>query len=401
MPDPSRFSSGTTASSSGGTVQKDPLPQPFWNWGPAVRARVGRWLVSPSFWNWVLGVGWLLVVAGVGIGLIFYSDGDIVRGLGFLVAGAGVAPLGLKLAYSRTGYHKDQLVDEKINYAVNMLGHKSPSVRHSGIQILRKLARENDGWCSTILRSLASYVRDASSQVRREHRRREHRSEREQNKMKGNTSVPGGTQGKEPTLAERMRELDAELMRQISNDPLARPDTESALVAVKDIIDSKKELFEGMIKEAQERGKYTYTLDFSNSVFIGGRLFDTDLTRCNLSEILSVGYVFERVNFTSANWVGTYLKDCEFEECEFDGAEFDGTTFDKVVFIRVDFSSASLRNVQMKDCRFDECSFKDADLEGIEITVETDDDKSNVEEEFKGAKNLGKIKWIKVGKERE
>ena len=224
--------------------------------------------------------------------------------------------------------------------------------------------------------------------------------------MKGNTGVPDGTQGKEPTLAERMRGFDAELMRRISNDPLARPDTESALVAIKDIIDSKERLFEGMVKEAQEQGKYTYTLDFSNSVFIGGRLFDTDLTRCNLSEILSANYAFEEVTFTRANWVGTYLKDCEFEGCGFYEAEFDGTTFDKVVFRGVDFSSASLRNVQMKDCRFDKCSFKDADLkdadlEGIEITVEGDDDKSNVEREFKGAKNLDKIKWIKVEKEGE
>ena len=374
MPDPSRFSSGTTASSSGGTVQKEPLLPPSWN----------RWTV-----------GWLLGVIVVGIVLVFYSNGDIVRGLGFFVAGAGVAPLGLKLAYSRTGYQADKLVDEKINYAVNMLGHdSSPSVRHSGIQILRKLARENDGWCPTILRSLASYVRDSSIQVRKDLR-----IGREQNKMRENTGAPIGIQGKEPILAKRMRELDDELMRQISIDPLARPDTESALVAVKDIIDSKRGLFEGMVKEAQERGQYT--LDFSNSVFIGGRFVDTDLTRCNLSEILSAGYAFERINFTRANWVETYLKDCEFEECRFDGAEFDGTIFDKVVFSRVDFSSASLRNVQMKDCRFDECSFKDADLEGIKIPVETDDDKSKVEGEFKGAKNLDKIKWTKVEKERK
>ena len=383
MPDPSRFSGGTTASSSGGAVQKEPLSQPCLSW---IRRHAG----------WLLGAVWLLGIAVVGIVLVdkFFSNGDILRDFGLFVAGVGVAPLGLNLAYSRTGSQADKLVDEKINYAVNMLGHKSPSVRHSGIQILRKLARENDGWCSTILRSLASYVRDASSQVRREHR-----SEREQNKMKGNTGVQSGTQGKEPTLAERMPELDAELMEQISNDPLARPDTESALVAVKDIIDSKKRLFEGMVKEARERGQYT--LDFSNSVFIGGRLVDTNLTRCNLSEILSAGYAFERVIFTRANWVGTYLKDCEFEDCRFDEAEFDKAIFDRVVFNRVDFSSASLRNVQMKDCRFDKCSFKDADLEGIEITVEGDDDKSNVEREFKGAKNLDKIKWIKVEKEGE
>ena len=131
-----------------------------------------------KYWKVLLGGLWLSIVVALAVCivvleteiLIINGRPELLRGIGFFLLGAGVAPLGLFLAYNRTGSlklqaetEKEKAVTEAFAKSVELLGHQREAVRQGGVYALGRFADNYPDLHPMIMDIVACYIRQESS----------------------------------------------------------------------------------------------------------------------------------------------------------------------------------------------------------------------------------------------
>ncbi len=232
---------------------------------------------------------------------------DTLRGLGFYIAGVGIAPIGLYIAMVRANALEDQLdndrkrrLGEEFSKSVELLGNEQAAARQGGIYALAYLAKEDKERYATIIKIVASYVRQTGD--------------------KDNKYIkPQGI------------------------------DIEAALSVIKNR-DRKME------KPPQKPRQYTF--DLSNAHLVDGDLSHTTLEKVNMSDIVAYGCAFENTKFLNMNMVAAKFIDCDFRNAIF--AEF--TELAKVRFTDCAFENTEFHGAGLSAAKFDGADFHGADL---------------------------------------
>ena len=233
---------------------------------------------------------------------------DILRGVGLFVAGIGVAPIGLILAFNRTGTLQEQSendkkrrVGEEFSRAVELLGHDKAAAREGGIYALGYLAKEEEERHETVVRIVASFIREAT--------------------YKQVAPIPDSVSGQ------------------------VNVDVEAALSVIKDRDTSRE------FPDSYAVGKRQYMFDLSESKLCNGDLSHTFLRRVNMSNVVAENFAFEQVHFNGANMVKTRFTKCDFTGANFNDAELHGAIF--------------------AECDFQNAYFGQAELDGADLTGAT------------------------------
>lgn len=263
---------------------------------------------------------WLGIIGSVAYHLLMLSAGDtqkisgeILRGAGLFFMGIGIAPLGLLLAAARTqtsqeqsDIEKQRLVSEDFSHSVRLLGDNSAAVRQGGIYALGFLAQENKERYETVIKIVASFVRET--------KKREPRKE-------------------------------GEII--IARDGV---DVEAAL----SVIRNRDHKIENIHRPED---KQPYLFDLSNADLLNGDLSNTAFRRINMSDMKAEGCVFANTKFAYTNMVGAKFIGCDF---------FD-TAFIEVNFQRADSNDSGQGKTQFIDCDFSRAGFYGANFEDVEL----------------------------------
>ena len=207
------------------------------------------------------------------------ANPDWIRAAGFFLAGAGIAPLALWLAYKRTSSLSDQIdnesarrVTDAFTKAVELLGNTDPAVRQGGIAALGRLAKENESEHPKIIDIVAAYIR--------------HRSPAKSD-------------------ASRPERLDIDI---------------DAAVAV--IRDRNRE-FDKTLKEGD------YLFDLSGCYLVNADLSLANLVRVNLTDCVFQGCLFRKSDLSEADMNGSEFPESEFQGTKLDGADIGDADFSK------------------------------------------------------------------------
>ena len=264
---------------------------------PAWRGREGFVVQKPDFlFRWLRSYGLALFglawIAAVIVYVFGFSDGNTLRARGLFVAGVGIAPLGLLLAYLRTSHQRKELASEDYGRSVSMLGNSSASVKQSGVYSLRNLVRGNNHLYKAILRVIASFARTQSMEI-----------------------IRSEILAKDESVSTV---VDVERIRKIAGEKSMPPDVEAAITMIKEIINEGESEFEKIVKDC---GLGEYTIDLSNSILLNGALSRTSVKKANFSQSKIFGFDFRGTDFSDANLVAAHFENCSFVGCNFERAE--------------------------------------------------------------------------------
>ena len=162
----------------------------------------------------LLGGSWLAFIFLIAIGKIpsiseFLAINDkpeLLRGIGLFLLGAGIAPLGLFLAYNRTESlklqtetEKEKAVTEAFAKSVELLGNEREAARQGGIYALGRLAGDNPTLHPMIMDIVSSYIRQESrSRFAKEKNKREKKANYTDSEIKDYTADPAFVGNKAP-----------------------------------------------------------------------------------------------------------------------------------------------------------------------------------------------------------
>lgn len=216
---------------------------------------------------------------------------ELLRGIGFFLLGAGVAPLGLFLAYNRTESlklqtetEKEKAVTEAFAKSVELLGNQREATRQGGVYALGRLADDNPGLHPMIMDIVASYIRQESSRwFIQEEREREKR------------------EGKPVGKDELVNELHRRGM------PM---DIEAAIAVIR----------KRKVKNDKEPTGVEPLLDLSNACIINANFSNASLTKVNFSDSVMAHCLFNKTNLSKSNFVGANLSGSSVIESDLEGA---------------------------------------------------------------------------------
>lgn len=301
---------------------------------------------------------WLLFVA-VGVWAFVHfqdkfppeSKGDWLRGIGFFLAGVGVAPLGLWLASQRTETLMEQTKNEAkrritdaFTKAVELLGNTDTAVKQGGIYALGRLALEDEGERPKILDILAAYVRQKGAEYHSDIRIRE--------ELAPAGAGAGADEEKQAGLISAKKSMHIDL--------------EAAIAAIRDLRHESVVMRE----LSPEHG-----LDLSNTILVNADFSNTMLGRIEFGRIglARAGAGFSRTELPHAN-----LSDSQFHGCVFENSDLRGANMVNAKFPGSYFRGARLERADMRAATFD-----GADMQGTSFA------EANVRgADFGGAKNL-------------
>ena len=270
---------------------------------------------TKNFW---IGTAIWGVIAAFGLWYLLKCYPDLLRGIGFYAAGVAIAPLGLYLAVNRTktlesqfDNEKKRRIGEEFSRSIELLGNDHAAARQGGIYALAFLAKESEERRSTIVKIIASYIRQTGQYV--------------------SPVVKEGADisGKVPMIAPDGMDIGA------------------ALSAIHDL-------------SRNHDGK----IDLSNSYLrTVGELSGAMLRGANLSDVVAVKCAFDKTAFFQANLVSAEFRGCDFTEAQFEGAEMVSAEFHDCNFTGAGFQGVELSNVKF----YGKCNFQDVNLAGAEL----------------------------------
>ena len=241
------------------------------------------------------------------------NNHDSFRFIGLYFAGVVIAPLGFILASIRTKISERQLINEKrrrigeeFTSSVELLGHKTAAVRQGGIYALGALANEEKEKYGTIIKIVASYIRETKKE----------------------------TETDEPVIAPDGIDIEAAL---------------SVIKSRNDLLDIKSD------KEGE------YVFDLSNACIRNGDLSNTVLSKINMSDFIAKDCVFKGTKFINTNMVAAQFSKCDFTESDFSNAQLSKAKFmEKSCKEKCNFQGAILTGAEL-----DDAELYDADLSGV------------------------------------
>ena len=316
-----------------------------------------------------------------------YAKGEAewLRGIGFFLAGVGIAPLGLWLANLRTGLLREQTeienlrtgllrerteieskrrITDAFTKAVDLLGNDKVAVRQGGIYALGRLALEDSDERPKILAILAAYVREVGS--------------------RNLSEIPGGLTSAEDNASET---------KPSSTKPSSKKsihiDLEAAIAVIRDLTADddgrryhreKSETISQLEPRKSKRG-----LDLSNTALIDADISHAVLLRANLSDSQFRGCVFVGVHLDGANMVDSRFIDVDFRKATFDSADMRGAVF--------------AEDTNMKDATFASANVRSADLSGTKNLIADQIDDAEGDAKTKLPQGISRpAKWRNQGR---
>ena len=234
--------------------------------------------------HWAIGEGaeWLKNLSGAGAAWL--------RGIGFILVGGAIAPVGIFLANQRTKNESARRITDAFTKAVELLGDDSTAVRQGGIYALGRIAYDHPDEHPKIMDIVAAYIRDKSKQYIDKERK------------------------------ERNETREAAIERIAKKDPMPI-DLEAAVAVIR----------ERLVKFDRPRtGKRRYIFDLSNSFLFNADFSRTSLKGVNLSDCLLHDCVFEGTPLTGSNLASSNLAKSNFKEVDVKEAEFNAANISGV-----------------------------------------------------------------------
>jgi uncharacterized protein YjbI with pentapeptide repeats len=113
-------------------------------------------------------------------------------------------------------------------------------------------------------------------------------------------------------------------------------------------------------------------MDLSGQQIRGWQLFDVEIERGNLANLVAPELSLRQVKMTGARltgvqWTRGSIADVVFRDCRIDLATFAGTTFDRVRFEGCILTQTEFRETLLRSVRFEHCDLTEADLTGLRI----------------------------------
>jgi uncharacterized protein YjbI with pentapeptide repeats len=113
-------------------------------------------------------------------------------------------------------------------------------------------------------------------------------------------------------------------------------------------------------------------LDLSGRQIRGWKLFDVEIERGNLANLVAPELSLRQVKLTGARmtgvqWTRGSITDVVFRDCRIDLATFAGSTFERVRFEGCMLQQAEFREALLRSVRFEHCDLTEADLTGLRI----------------------------------
>ncbi|WP_080688003.1 pentapeptide repeat-containing protein [Candidatus Synechococcus spongiarum] len=271
------------------------------------------WRGFSKNWQIVIGLGWLVLIAGVPItswpwisDQITNHKSEDLQKWGWYLLGAGIAPLTLLLTHNRTQSLRMQTdalraqTDTDIfTKSIELLGDEKAAVRQGGIYSLGKIAKDDTRLHSTIMKIMTSYIREKSYE--NFHKQLE--------------------QDKSPDNEKR-------LIKKLRNES-----SPSDIDAAIDVIRERK------VENIKQDDKKSFQFDLSSS-----RIFSADLSFIELR---------------STNMSDSMVQKCCFDQSILSDSSFVSSDLQESTFVK-----AILKNCEFKDTNFCDCDFKDCDLSG-------------------------------------
>ena len=279
-----------------------------------------------------------------------------LRGIGFFLAGIGVAPLGLWLAHHRTMSLSGQTENESarritdaFTKAVELLGHESIAVRQGGIYALGRIAHENRKEHSKIMDIVAAYIRDRSMQ---------HIEQEIAKHLKPLKDVAQTweEEGVPPWIAERDKKREHIIGWITSRMPMPI-DLEAAVAVLRDRNKEFDRIRAGLLEDmAPAKIKY-------EPECVGGR-FD-------LSNSFLFNADFHHAHLGSVNFSDSRIHGCVFTEARMPMANLVNANLVKSDFIKADLRCAMMRGANLTCAKLHKADIRHTDLsEVIGITEE-------------------------------
>ena len=312
----------------------------------------------------VIAVLWLLLTVLLAWGIIYYDhlpDGEKgkaewLRGIGFFLAGIGVAPLGLWLAHHRTMSLSGQTENESarritdaFTKAVELLGHESIAVRQGGIYALGRIAHENRKEHSKIMDIVAAYIRDRSVQHIEQEIAKHLKPLKDVEQTWDEEGVP-------PWIVERDMKREHIIGWITSRMPMPI-DLEAAVAVLRDrnkefdkmpvgfrLVDFRREdMATAKIKYAPESvgGRF----DLSNSFLFNADFNHAHLGGVNFSDSRIHGCVFAQARMPMANLVNTNLVESDFVQADLRYAMMRGANLTRAKLHKADIRHTDLSEV--------------------------------------------------------
>ena len=235
----------------------------------------------------LLGGSWLVFIFLIAIGkipsisefLAINDNPELLRGIGLFLLGAGIAPLGLYLAYNRTDSlklqaetEKEKAVTEAFAKSVELLGNKREAARQGGIYALGRLATEHPSLHPMIMDIVASYIRQES-------RNRFFNEENKRGTKEGDS-------------------IDKNVLINILRLEPMPMDIEAAIAVIR----------ERDVQLDKTPGEGEYLLDLSNAYIFTADFSNTKLSRVNFSDSVLINCVFDKTDLSESNFVASNLE---------------------------------------------------------------------------------------------
>ncbi len=263
----------------------------------------------------ICGTLWLLatVIFSLTLGPIFIKPisndngySESLKSLGFYLLGAGIAPLGLYLTYKRTQSLRMQTDTDTFTKSIELLGNHNPAVRQGGIYSLGRIARDNSKLHTTIMRIMASYIREKTC--------KEFNEKLEQERSQNNRD---------------------ELIQELSEKPMPS-DIEAAIEVIRERQISNDESLKGNEESFKLKfdlsNAYIFNAEFGDASFSKINFSDSKMIKCRFDRTNLSGSYFAKSDLQGSSFVNSILKDCEFiktnfQKCDFEGCNLSGSKF--------------------------------------------------------------------------
>lgn len=252
---------------------------------------------------------------------ILDMDSESLKSLGFYLLGAGIAPLGLYLTYNRTQSLRMQTDTDTFTKSIELLGNHNPAVRQGGIYSLGRIARDNSKLHTTIMRIMASYIREKTC--------KEFNEKLEQERFQNNRDELIQELSKKPMPSDIEAAIEVIRERQISNDESLKGNEES--------FKPKFDL----------SNAYIFNAEFGDASFSKINFSDSKMIKCRFDRTNLSGSYFAKSDLQESSFVNSILRSCEFIKTNFQGCDFEGCDLSESSFKECDFIDTNLTQEQI------------------------------------------------------
>ena len=240
---------------------------------------------------------------------------ESLKSLGFYLLGTGIAPLGLYLTYNRTQSLRMQTDTDTFTKSIELLGNHNPAVRQGGIYSLGRIARDNSKLHTTIMRIMASYIREKTC--------KEFNEKLEQERFQNNRD---------------------ELIQELSKKPMPS-DIEAAIEVIRERQISNDESLKGNEKSFKPKfdlsNAYIFNAEFGDANFSKINFSDSKMIKCRFDRTNLSGSYFAKSDLQESSFVNSILRSCEFIKTNFQGCDFEGC----------DLSDSEFKNCNLTNVR--------------------------------------------------